>query len=82
MDQEQINDLLARNPSPEAEIQYQSREFVNLDYVLKIEAENKELKRLLKEALDLYFDYSNKDNFDEWVLKTERALKGVEKSCK
>ena len=40
-----------------------------------IQAENKELKILLKEALDLYFDFSNKNDFDEWVEKTKEILK-------
>jgi len=34
------------------------------------------LESLLKESLDLYFDYSNATDFDEWVEKVKEVLKG------
>jgi len=51
MDQEQFNELQAHNPSPEAEIQSRGRGFVNLGYVLKIEASLKAKDKLLRELL-------------------------------
>ena len=43
---------------------------------VQLQAENKQYKKLLQKSIDLYFEYSNKDDFDKWVKETEQALKG------
>lgn len=67
MEQEDVNDMIAKNPSPEAEIQYQALAsntpvFLNsvtdhpdvqrlIGQVVQLQIENKELKKAMSEAI-------------------------------
>ena len=70
MDIEQIKQL-ATDVNNVALTSFQSgKEHTKRPLLAKIDC----LKNLLQEALDLYFKFSNKDDFEKWVLKVRQAL--------
>jgi len=78
MIQEDINDLKDKNPSPEAEIQYQSRQIINMNDTRHMG--NSEQLSILRE--DIRFLFGQQIAYDKrkvrWFIQNAEQLKQLE----